>query len=238
VAGIYDEGSFKSPVSFAHSKENKLMEPKELENKLNHNQLELTPEVFNPGIDIREPLIYAMPVYDVVHDIWFVDRTDWPKGPWDGEPDREEFIFLGLPCIAVRNKLGAWCGYVGIPNNHPLRDKSYNQLYDMEVDINIHGGLTFSDYGTFPMNHSQLEHKATWYYGFDCAHSGDLVPSMLALNVKFGIPTGFSFHESYCTFDYCKSQIKSLARQLRELQARPKVQYTKLLESPTAEGAD
>jgi len=209
-----------------------------LENRLNHNQLVLTPEVFDPGIDIREPIIYdeASKLNLDVIDLWHVDRTDWPEGPWDNEPDRAEFIAYGFPCIAVRNKIGAWCGYVGIMPNHPLRDKSYNNIYEMELDIVVHGGLTFSDYGEFPMSHSALENYKVWTYGFDCAHAGDLVPGMLAMSIKYNMPTGFFYHESYRTFEYCKNEIRHLARQLRDLMTRPAVKYTKLLES--AEGAD
>ena len=213
-----------------------------LENQLNHNQLALTPEVFDPGIDIREPLIYdTAPVHDTIPviDIWAVDRTDWPKGPWDGEPDREEFISYGFPCIAVRNNIGAWCGYVGIMPSHPLRDKTYNNIFNMEFDIEVHGELTYSDYGEFPMSHSALKNHKVWTFGFDCAHAGDLVPGILAMRIKYDMPTRFSFSEQYRTLEYCKNEIRHLARQLRDLMVRPEVHYTKLIEeSKSSEGAD
>src|SRR5262249_33432277 len=51
----------------------------------------------------------------------FVDRTGWPAGPWDTEPDREDFEHVGLACLALRHpEYGNWCGYVGVSATHPL----------------------------------------------------------------------------------------------------------------------
>jgi hypothetical protein len=38
-----------------------------------------------------------------------VDRTGWPPGPWDDEPDRIEWIdeATGQPCLMRRNGFGA-----------------------------------------------------------------------------------------------------------------------------------
>lgn len=42
--------------------------------------------------------------------------------------------------------MGGWGnGYVAIPEGHPCFGKDYDQIYD-EYNINVHGGLTFSDY--------------------------------------------------------------------------------------------
>lgn len=53
----------------------------------------------------------------------FIDRTGWPSGPWDDEPDRVEWRdeATGLPCLALRNDMfGSWCGYVAVPPGHPV----------------------------------------------------------------------------------------------------------------------
>ena len=45
---------------------------------------------------------------------WTVDRTEFPRGPWDEEPDYFFFRHEGTPCLVVRNSvLGHLCGYAG-----------------------------------------------------------------------------------------------------------------------------
>ena len=63
-----------------------------------------------------------------------VDRTDWPKGPWDSEPDRVDFVSSGFSCLLLRNNVGSWCGYVGVPETHPSFGKDYDH-----VDVDVHG---------------------------------------------------------------------------------------------------
>lgn len=69
-----------------------------------------------------------------------VDRTDWDAGPWDGEPDRVDFHHQGLACLMLRNsRSGNWCGYVGVPREHPYYGQSSS-----EPDVDVHGGLTYA----------------------------------------------------------------------------------------------
>jgi hypothetical protein len=69
------------------------------------------------------------------------NRTGWGHGPWDTEPDKVQWpdAVTGLPCLAVRSDLGNWCGYVGVSPDHPDHGKGYD-----DVDVEIHGGLTFA----------------------------------------------------------------------------------------------
>lgn len=72
-----------------------------------------------------------------------VDKSAWPRrGPWDREPDKIQWKdeVTSLPCLIVRNSSGALCGYVGVPNTHPLHGKDFDDVQDLKV----HGGLTFS----------------------------------------------------------------------------------------------
>lgn len=55
------------------------------------------------------------------------------------------------------------CGYVEIPEGHPLHGEDYSDHYDKNV--HCHGGVTFSG-----------PHGAGgggWYWGFDCHHYQD-----------------------------------------------------------------
>lgn len=71
-----------------------------------------------------------------------VDKSKWERGVWDAEPDKMQWLdeATGLPCLITRNHGGAWCGYVGVPPEHPAHGKDYN-----DVDVSVHGGLTFAN---------------------------------------------------------------------------------------------
>lgn len=92
-----------------------------------------------------------------------MERDEWGVGPWDGEPDKRQWIDpeTDLDCLMVRNRMGNWCGYVGVPEGHPWFGIEYSQsinpdcpkcadpddwCYDCrpEAKIEVHGGLTFS----------------------------------------------------------------------------------------------
>jgi len=104
------------------------------------------------------------------------------KRPWEGEPDRKEWRHRKVPCLIVRNASGALCGYVGVPyDGKPYRDYSGQTTNDFEraLEDASHGGITFR--GTCQPGskicHTPLpgEPEVEWF-GFDCAHSGDITP--------------------------------------------------------------
>lgn len=86
-----------------------------------------------------------------------------------------------------------------------------------ESRIDCHGGLTFS--GPCSPHKDNPEHgicrvvegeDKTWWFGFDCAHSGDLSPGRL---------DGEMFREPgsrYRDIDYVRREVAALARQLTE----------------------
>lgn len=145
----------------------------------------------------------------------WINRTGWPSGPWDSEPDKIQWNDeqTGLTCIAVRNEtLGHWCGYVGVPPMSPNESKHYDQ-----IDVDVHGGLTFSGPCQDDPEHGichvpepgQPEHL--FWFGFDCAHCNDLVPYMLILQRKMGHENRW---DSYRDLNYVRQQTEHLARQL------------------------
>ncbi len=151
----------------------------------------------------------------------------WGEGPWQSEPDREEWVdpVTGYHCIARRShSLGAWCGYVGIPKEHPYNGKSSRDI----DNIYVHGGLTYSEECNGEPG-SGICHKVedckdhAWWLGFDCGHFGDYSPAMESV-----IPTHIIYTEvdaplpdiSYKTLDYTKNEITSLASQLKAMEAR------------------
>src|SRR5574339_539175 len=68
-----------------------------------------------------------------------VNRDGWPPGLWDNEPMDAQLWVHGYTCLTMRATLGSWCGYVGVPEDHPWYDKGYD-----EIEAYVHGGLTFS----------------------------------------------------------------------------------------------
>lgn len=60
------------------------------------------------------------------------------------------------------NAIMQWyCGYVKVPRSHPFFGAQYQEIED---DIEVHGGLTFSGIAIFANG---------YLIGFDCAHYGD-----------------------------------------------------------------
>lgn len=132
-----------------------------------------------------------------------VNRTGWPAGPWDGEPDRKEWRYKGLPCLIVRNRFGALCGYVGVSPGHPWHEKPYQ-----DIDADVHGRLTYSDSCAEggPICHVPLpgEPDTVWWLGFDCAHYQDVSPGFR--HVSLG-------GEVYRDIAYVTGEVQGLADQ-------------------------
>jgi len=92
-------------------------------------------------------------------------------GPWLDEPDRLEFKYAGFDCLMQRNGFLAWCGYVGLPDSHPLYGKSYDEIPN---ELPCHGGITYSESCNETICHpSDDDTKPLWWLGFDCSHGGD-----------------------------------------------------------------
>jgi hypothetical protein len=140
--------------------------------------------------------------------------------PWENEPDRVEFNHVGFPCLALRGPVGAWCGYVAVPPGHPMHTKPYNA-----VDVAVHGGLTYAGVCQGPICHKPEpgEPDDVWWLGFDCAHFGDLTPSMVKLRQKmpeiFGQFDHLHTNEVYRDLEYVKNEIRQLAEQLAQASA-------------------
>lgn len=119
-----------------------------------------------------------------------IDKSDWPRGPWDTEVDKKQWVdeATGLACMIRRagHELGHWCGYVGVPRGHA----AYGVEYD-DIGCEVHGGLTFSSRCQHGDQATAICHLVeegedddVWWLGFDCAHSGDLIPAMRSIGLR------------------------------------------------------
>ncbi len=128
-------------------------------------------------------------------------RAEWPNGPWSHEPNSKRWAsFGGLACLIQRHQtLGHLCGYVALPTDHPLIDKGSDEFYQFEV----HGGVTW--------NNSFEDEVSPYWVGFDCAHSGDLLP---------GMKSSIWSHDWYRDIDYVTAQCELLSKQILDVGLR------------------
>jgi hypothetical protein len=145
-------------------------------------------------------------------DNFKVDRTNWPQGEWDQEPDRIEWRDGGFPCLMSRHPTaGHWCGYIGVTKDHPWFNKSYD-----DVDASVHGGLTYAALCEGHICHvpQESEDPNVWWLGFDCAHAGDMSPGIRGMLTGFGLEG--AYRESYRNVDYVKAEVAELIKQAME----------------------
>ena len=147
-----------------------------------------------------------------------LDKSSWPRGPWDTEPDKMQWRdkATGLPCLMVRGPMGALCGYVGVSPGHPCYGKHYDDCHDAHENISVHYGLTFAGKCQNGPEDMAICHRVepgesddVWWLGFDCAHSYDFAPG-----------TGFIprlYRQTYRDVSYVKAQCKQLAQQLASI---------------------
>ena len=137
------------------------------------------------------------------------ESTSVPK-PWPPE-DRvaRRWVSQGMDCCVLRGHV-ALCGYVKVPVGHPAHGKYYD-----DVDVSIHGGLTFS----------QLSEDGTWF-GFDCGHAGDFIrieapeenPSAKDAKLPDGSPLFPIIHPGHLwTVEDVAVEVEDLASQLQDI---------------------
>jgi hypothetical protein len=161
-----------------------------------------------------------------------------PAGPWSSEPDKMQWLddATDLDCLIVRGSMGALCGYVGVPPEHPWHGKGYSEClkddcteewcyeHSPNAGVRVHGGLTFasacseSEDPSRWICHVPLPGRPhdVWWFGFDCAHSGDLtlydVAKAQAENNRY--PWTLRPEDEYRDIAYVQGEVTRLARQL------------------------
>lgn len=145
-----------------------------------------------------------------------INKAKWPPGPWHDEPDRVEWRdpTTGYPCLITRHEwFGNLCGYVAVPEGHPLFGKQFRELRD----IYAHGGVTYSEpcHGRICHARAPGEPDVFWF-GFDCAHSRDYTPGMGADVPAHFAPLLASLNAAttYRDLAYVTDQCTALAAQL------------------------
>lgn len=75
----------------------------------------------------------------------------------------KQWEHAGMTCALRHGFNDVPCGYVLIPDGHPLHGVGYNDADG--AGIHAHGGLTFA---------GPIEGDEDWWLGFDMGHYGDL----------------------------------------------------------------
>lgn len=145
-----------------------------------------------------------------------------------------DFMYDGIRCVVVLQSVGHRCGYVGIPEGHPLYCLHYmDELIDLGEagdpltvleKFVVHGGITYAGgESCYPIK-SDL-----WWFGFDCSHYADLPDYesakkafsdddliMDSLRVKEEIEGAYGHYKlaEVRTKEYVEEQCKRLAEQL------------------------
>ena len=96
--------------------------------------------------------------------------------------------------------MGHLCGYVLIPEGHPLHATTVIGDYDTP-DVDVHGGLTWA---------GPLEDREGVWLGFDCAHYTDVVPAMAAQGMCM---EGSTFKDA----EFVHHELFHLAEQLQQV---------------------
>ena len=178
-------------------------------------------------------------------EISFIDKSTYLPGPWHNEPDKVVWKDpkTNLDCMIRRNSIGVWCGYVGVPEEHPAYAKPYSEYESFSTlesncpiqnrinDIEVHGGLTFSGPCSEDEKETGICHKSdkeVYWFGFDCGHVDDYMPGMGAdvlASDDISVQTRHllesmrnrKYFETYRDMDYAKAEVLSLAKQLSEI---------------------
>ncbi len=165
---------------------------------------------------------------------------------WLQEPNHLDWIDkeTGLRCCIMRQVHGKHlCGYVEIPKTHILHKLTYRdqvpQLIQWKADqvlqqpigergiftlfmmafggreklevealFDVHGSLTFS---------GELSDRVGKWYGFDCAHSGDLSPGYQETLMDICPELLINRYDEYRDMEYVKMECECLALQIKEL---------------------
>lgn len=135
-----------------------------------------------------------------ITDHRYCDRSSWPSGPWDEEPDAASWVSVaGLPCEMRRNVRGEWWGYVGASPEHSVWTYAGCRL-EVHGGVNDLGGSERFDWDPpFP--------PGLRWLGFDCGHVDDLAPRERDLQFSSRKP-------AYRDLPYVRAECESLARQI------------------------
>lgn len=152
-----------------------------------------------------------------------VDKSLWGSGPWQDEPDKEQWAdeATGFACLIVRNGMGALCGYVGVPEGHP-----WHGADRWSIDARAHGGINYSapcqegpEDATVCHVPAPGEPGSLWWVGFDCSHGWDYSPVLRELDALLPVPLRLPVEpDKYRDIRYVRDWCGVLALQAKDIE--------------------
>lgn len=141
-------------------------------------------------------------------------RGSLPEGAWSQEPDKVVWIdeVTKLDCMLLRNDLGTWCGYVGVPETHPyfgLDCKRVEFAFEREIDFSSTCKVGASEDEKVVCHCRTYEHGETWWFGFNLASCWDYIP-ILTHQV--------ATTQDYRDINYARTLVESLSLALLAVQ--------------------
>ncbi|TAA11265.1 hypothetical protein EA658_16510 [Pseudoxanthomonas winnipegensis] len=132
--------------------------------------------------------------------------------------ERDWITTAGLRAVVYFvDDMGHRCGYVAVPEGHPLFGVGYDEAKPAQLDedgdgyFKVHGGLTYAaGNGEYP-----VEAAGVWWFGYDCAHAWD-APAPGSRREAVDMRFGFGSERTHRTLDYCIAECESLASQLQD----------------------
>lgn len=103
--------------------------------------------------------------------------------------------------------------YIKIPKNHPFYKKEYDDICK-ECDIEVNGGLTFSEDCLWI---SETEKLDGWFIGWDYAHYGDYIGSILGL-LYSNVTDGKKW-----TTEEIRQEVFNACKQLKEIDVQNEI---------------
>lgn len=149
----------------------------------------------------------------------------------------------GFRAVVIMTEMGHRCGYVGVPADHPLFGAVYSEphpaitappddepvgkrgiitllcatperMNSPDMAFDVHGSLTYSGgNGGYPVK-SDL-----WWFGYDCAHSGDgRSPEYMEQQRERYPNSPIMWHDDgeFRSLEYCIGECERLARQIKQ----------------------
>jgi hypothetical protein len=148
-----------------------------------------------------------------------IDKSKWGDGPWQNEPDRVDWVHAGLACLVLRHpRHGHYCGYVAVPESHPLYGKPHGEA----AGLDFHGAINYAHACSGYVCHVPAPGmpETVWWFGGDFGHYRDISPGTNALLDEVRLPLRVRedwFRPKYRTIDYVRAEVDGLAQQLAAL---------------------
>lgn len=129
------------------------------------------------------------------------DKTDFEMlAELEMGTSMKEGTIEGIPFVILRGPCSL-CAYLGIPPEHPLAGKNYD-----DINLSVHGGLTFGDFGD-----GEWRPKGKYWIGWDYGHWHD----RCFYDLEFPMNLKLDWHE--WTVDEVYAEVKEAAAELKKL---------------------